>query len=224
MENRIEAARKTPVCVCGALGRRVKCCVGIWACNVPVQGHQASGARRESEPGICRLGSLFARWRKSARYRSNCARQTAKTEGANPSVASLDTCASAMCPSGKTSHRLFGPEVSPCGSTRLRGARCESKPGLSRPESSSLAGRTRKTIPSLNQKMIPTPTVPTCRQPRWTFGSAMSPSGNTSPRLIGLVVSLSRTPGLKSTTRFRTNGLSPRVLIALYGIVGRKLY
>ena len=57
------------------------------ACNVPVREHQASGARRESEPVVSCLGSVFARWRKSVRIRSNCARKMANTDGANPSVA-----------------------------------------------------------------------------------------------------------------------------------------
>ena len=69
---------------------------------------------------VSRLGSFFARWRKSARIRSKCARKMSKTEGANPSVASLDICGSAVSPSGNTSPRLFGPVVSPCGSTRPR--------------------------------------------------------------------------------------------------------
>ena len=37
-----------------------------------------------------------------------------------PVVASLDICASAMSPFGNTDPRLFGPVVSPCGSTRPR--------------------------------------------------------------------------------------------------------
>ena len=104
--------------------------VGNWACNVPVREHQASGARRKSEPVVSRLGPFFTRWRKSARIRSNCARKMAKTEGANPSVASLDICGSAMSPSGNTSPRLFRPVVSPCGSTRPRERDASPNPGF----------------------------------------------------------------------------------------------
>ena len=78
------AGRITPLCF-GILKRRVESCVQIWACNVPVRDHQASGVRRESEPVVPRLGSFFARWWKSARIRYHCARKKTKNDGANPS-------------------------------------------------------------------------------------------------------------------------------------------
>ena len=54
VENWIGAARTTPHC--GVFERRVEIRVGIWACNNPVWEHQASGARRESEPVILASG------------------------------------------------------------------------------------------------------------------------------------------------------------------------
>ena len=88
--------------VCGVNERRVKSRLEIGACNVPVREHQASGVRRESEPVVSRLGSFFACWRKNARICSNCARKITETGGANPPVALLDICWSAMSPSGNT--------------------------------------------------------------------------------------------------------------------------
>ena len=43
----------------------------------------------------------------------------AKTDGANPSVASLDICRSAMSPSGNTSPWIFGPVASFAGAPGL---------------------------------------------------------------------------------------------------------
>ena len=52
-KNRMGATRTTQVHIESRVKRRVR----IWACNVPVREHQASGARRESEPVVSRLGS-----------------------------------------------------------------------------------------------------------------------------------------------------------------------
>ena len=149
--------------VCGVFERRVKSRVGIQPCNVPVRDHQASGARHESEPVVSRLGSFFARWRKKARIRSNCARKMAKPDVANPSVASLDIYGSAMSPSGNTSPRLFGPIVSPCGSTRSREQNASPNPGFLASGPPHSLVETRKKPPSLHPKKSPTPTVPTRR-------------------------------------------------------------
>ena len=149
--------------VCGVFEGRVKIRVGIWACNVPVREHQASGTRHESEPVVSRLGSFFARWRKSARIRSNGARKKAKTDGADPSVASLDIGGSAMSPSGNTSPRLFGPVVSTCRSTRPREQDTSPNPGFLASGYSHSLAETRKKPPSLHSKESPTPTVPTRR-------------------------------------------------------------
>ena len=88
------------------------------ACKVPVREHQASGARRESEPVVSRLWSFFARWQKIERIRSNYARKMAKNNGAKPSVTSLDMCGSDMSRTENTSPPLFMPAVSPCAITR----------------------------------------------------------------------------------------------------------
>ena len=97
---------------------------------------------------------FFARWRKNARTRSNCTRKMAKTDGANPSVASLDICGSAMFPSGTTTPRLFGPVVSPSGSTRLREQDASSNPGFLASGAPYSLAETRKKPPSLHPKRV----------------------------------------------------------------------
>ena len=106
---------------------------------------------------------FFARWRKNARIRSDCARKIAKTDGTNPSVASLDIYGSAMSPSGNTSPRLFGPVVSPCGSTRSRERDASPDPGFLASDPPHSLAETRMKPLSLHPKKSPTTTVPTRR-------------------------------------------------------------
>ena len=83
----------------------------------------------------------------------------------------------------------FGPAMSPYGNTRPR--EHDANPNLLFLASGPLRLLTRKHKNPL--KLRPTygrnPTVLTRRSPRWTVGCAMSPSGDTSPRLSGPLVS-----------------------------------
>ena len=137
--------------------------ISLWVCNVPVRKHQASGARRESEPVVSRLGFFFARWRKSAIIRSNCSQKTSKTDGANPSVASLGIFGSAMSPSGNTSFRFLWPVMSPCGITRPREKDASPNLGFLASGPPHSLAESRKTPPSLHMKKSLTPTVATRR-------------------------------------------------------------
>ena len=162
VESKMGAARVTPLRL-WSIREKVKVRYGIWVGIVPVRKHQASGARRKSEAVVSRLGFIFARWRKSARTRSNCARKMEKIDGANPSVASLDICGCAMSPSGNTCPRLFGPVMSPCGSIRPREQDANLNMGFLASGPSHSRADTRKKSPSLHPKTSLTPTVPTLR-------------------------------------------------------------
>ena len=124
-----------------------------------------------------------------------------------------------MPPSGNTSPRLFRSVVSPCGNTRPRERDASPNPRFLASGPPHSLAETRKKPPSLHPKKSPTPTAATRRWPRWAFGSAMSPSGNTSPRHVGPVASPSGTPDLGSTTRVRIHGFLRRGLFALRRII-----
>ena len=82
---------------------------------------------------------FFARWRKNARIRSNCAQKMAKTDGANSSVASLDVW---LCNVPFWEHQSSALRACsvPLREHQASGARCESEPAVSRLGSSSFAG------------------------------------------------------------------------------------
>ena len=131
VENRMGAARTTPLCLFSIRGR-VKSRFGIWGPRLqcPRPGTPGLGGTTRIRTRGFSTRVFLARWQKNARIRSNCARKMAKTDGANPSVASLDICGSAMSPSGNTSPQLFGPVVSLCGSTRPREQDASPNPGF----------------------------------------------------------------------------------------------
>ena len=114
VENRMGAASITPLCLWSIRDNGQKPCWNLGLECAPLGTPGLGSTTRIRTRGVSPR-VFFARWRKSARIRSNCARKMAKTDGANPSVASLDICGSAMSPSGNTSPRLFGPIVSPWG-------------------------------------------------------------------------------------------------------------
>ena len=126
-----------------------------------------------------------------------------------------------MSPSGNSSPCLFGPAVSPCGNIRPREHNASPNPRFLASGPPHSLAETRKKPPSLHPKRSPTPTVPTRREPRWAFGSAISPSGNTILPHFGPVVSPSGTPGLGSTTRVQTHSFSRRDLFALWRKIAR---
>ena len=117
VENRIGAARTTPLCLWSIREKGQKPCFNL-GLQCPRPGTPGLGSTTRIRTRGFSLRVFFARWRKSARIRSNCARKMAKTDGANP-VASLDICGSAMSPSGNTSPRHFGPVMSPSGTPGL---------------------------------------------------------------------------------------------------------
>ena len=103
VKSRMRPAGTTPLCPWSIRENGQKPC-WIWACNVPVRQHQASalwacggllwqrqtsGARRESEPAVSRLGSssLNGKTQESA---LSAPEYLIKSDGTNPLVASLD--------------------------------------------------------------------------------------------------------------------------------------
>ena len=162
VHNTMGTARTTPRCLWSIRKKGQKPCWNL-GLQCPRPGKPSLGSTTRIQTRGFSPRVFFARWRKNARIRSNCARKMAKTDGANPSVASLDIYGSAMSPSGNTSPRLFGPVVSPCGSTRLREQDASSNSRFLTSGTPHSLAETRKNPPSLHQKESPTSTVPTRR-------------------------------------------------------------
>ena len=146
--------------VCGVFERRVKSRVGIWACSPGTPGLGSTTRIRTCgfSPRVF-LRSLPEMRENPLKLRP----KSGKTDGANPSVASLDICGSAMSPSGNTSSRLFGPVASPCGRTTPREQDASPNPGFLASSPAQSLAESRKKPPSLHPKKSPTPTVPTRR-------------------------------------------------------------
>ena len=167
------------------------------------------------------LRVLFARWRKNARTRSNCARKMVKNRRCQP-VGSLVGHLGLQCPLLGTralgSPWLFGPAVSPCGSTRPWEHDAGPNPRFVASGPPHSLVETRKKPPLLRPQNS-SPTVPTRHETRWAFGSAMSPSGNTSPWLFGPVMS----PSGNTRPREHVASLQPTVSrVVVYSPFGVK--
>ena len=112
-------------------------------------------------------------------------------------------CGPAMSSSGNTRPRHVGPVVSSCGNTKLRELDANPNPRfLSSGPLRSLA-ENAGIHSNCARKMVKNRRCQPVGRPRWTFGSAMSPSGNTSSQIFGPAVSPC------GNTRRREHGASP---------------
>ena len=161
LENKIGAAKTTPLCLWSIREKGQQPC---W--NFDLQ------CPRPGTPGLVSTTLIrtrgfsppifFARWRKNARIRSSCARKMAKTDGANPSVASLDIWVCNIPFWEHQSSALWACSV-PCGNTRPREHDASPKPRFLASGTPHSRAENRKKPPSLHPKKSPTPTVPTRR-------------------------------------------------------------